>query len=287
MKRKHSRSMQKAWWIIDTRGFLLVEVMLAIAVFLLLISVFTGAYLYGQESQVHASNRARAMLLAEEGLEAARNIKDARFGNLMDGAYGLAISGNTWILSGPSDITDIFTRTLTISSVNDTRKNITATIAWQQNPQRAGMVSLTTRLTNWQETSNTPVCDNQASQLIIHTDGAELAGGNKELHGIILENTHTSCDITIAKITPTWTNTKHIEEIKIDESRVWKYNNEGSPDGKQISGVQLDIVDTVLAKEAAKEIDKIVFDGTMSGASFTLTFMMDDGTTTSSASFLP
>lgn len=125
------------------------EVMLASAVFVLLVTALVGAYLYGQEATVLAGNRAQAVLLAQEGLEAVRNMRDFTFTTLADGAYGLSTAGNQWSLSGSEDISGIFTRQIIISSVDAARRSVTANVSWQQNPQRNGLVSLTTRLTNW------------------------------------------------------------------------------------------------------------------------------------------
>ena len=70
------------------------EVMLASAIFVLLVTALVGAYLYGQEATVLAGNRAQAVMLAEEGLEAVRNMRDFTFTALADGAYGLSTAGN-------------------------------------------------------------------------------------------------------------------------------------------------------------------------------------------------
>lgn len=131
------------------QGFSLVEVVLASAVFVLLVTAFIGAYLYGQEAAVLAGNRAQAVMLAQEGLEAVRNMRDFTFTTLTDGTYGLSTAGNQWSLSGSEDIFGIFTRQIIISSVDVARRSITANVSWQQNPQRNGLVSLTTRLTHW------------------------------------------------------------------------------------------------------------------------------------------
>ncbi|MEI8103723.1 MAG: hypothetical protein WCG84_02335 [Candidatus Moraniibacteriota bacterium] len=131
------------------RGFSTVEALLAVAVFSLLITAFSGAYLYGEESTMLAGNRARAVLLAEEGLEAVRNIRDAGFANLSDGTFGLATTGNQWSLSGASDVNDIFTRTVTVATVNTKRKQVTSAVAWQENAQRSDSLTLTTYLSNW------------------------------------------------------------------------------------------------------------------------------------------
>jgi len=126
-----------------------VEVLLAGTVFALLVTALVGAYLYGEEATELSGNRARAVLLAEEGLEAARNIRDAAFSNLTDGTFGLSTTGNQWNLSGASDTSDIFTRQITISTIDSKRKSITSNVTWQQNVQRTGSVTLVSRLTNW------------------------------------------------------------------------------------------------------------------------------------------
>lgn len=65
-------------------GFSLVEVILSTAIFGLLVTTLVGGFLYGQEATFLAGSRARATMLAEEGIEAVRNIRDADFANLAD-----------------------------------------------------------------------------------------------------------------------------------------------------------------------------------------------------------
>lgn len=131
-------------------AFALVEVLLSIALFSLSISALVGALIYGQESTVLSGDRARASYLAEEGIEALRNIKDADFSNLVDGVWGLTTTGNQWNLSGASDSNGEFTRQTQISAVDENTKRATTTVSWTQNLQRTGSVVLDTYLTNWQ-----------------------------------------------------------------------------------------------------------------------------------------
>lgn len=149
--------MPRAWLHTRSKGFSLVEVILASALFAILLTALVGGYLYGQESTVLAGNRVRATLLAEEGLEAARNIRDSQFtDNLTVGTFGLATTTNIWNLSGVSDNTDIFTRQVTIESIDTKRKKVTSTVTWQQNPQRVGSTTLTTYLTHWMSDWRSP-----------------------------------------------------------------------------------------------------------------------------------
>lgn len=125
------------------------EVLLAMSLFGMLVLALTGSYLYGQEATQISGNRTRAALYAEEGLEAVRNIRDAAFSNLSNGTFGAVLTSNQWTLSGSSDTNDMFTRQITISSVDTNRKLVTSTVTWQQNSGRTGTVSIATRITNW------------------------------------------------------------------------------------------------------------------------------------------
>ena len=130
-------------------GFSLIEAILSVALFALLVTALSGAIVYGQESLALSGTRARAVFLAEEGLEVARNIRDQAFANLTNGNHGLAIAGNQWVFSGVSDATGIFTRQITITAIDPNRKQVASRITWQQNTQRSGDITLVTYLTNW------------------------------------------------------------------------------------------------------------------------------------------
>lgn len=134
------------------QGFSVVEVLLATTVFAMLVTALIGAMVYGRSSTASGGERQRAMLLAEEGLEAVRNIRDASFSNLSDSTFGLVQSGGVWTLSGGSDTTGIFTRTVTFSSVDSERKNVTVTVSWGTSNQ----VTVTGRLTNWLDAVTRP-----------------------------------------------------------------------------------------------------------------------------------
>jgi len=151
MKVSRLQSIAKAWSATND-GFSLVETVLAAALFVMFVTILTGNLIYSRQSTVFAGDRSRAAFLAEEGLEAVRNIRDADFANLVDGTYGLATSSNEWIFSGSSDSRGVFTREINISTVDADTKEVSADINWQQTAQRNGSLSLVTYLTNWQQT---------------------------------------------------------------------------------------------------------------------------------------
>lgn len=124
------------------------------AVFVLLVSGLAGALIYGQQSLVNAGQRERATLLAQEGLEAARNLRGQGFAQLATGTYGVALEGGRWALAGSADEVDgRYTRTVQVQSVDSSTKEIISTVVWQQSPQRVGTVALRERLTAWSRRS--------------------------------------------------------------------------------------------------------------------------------------
>jgi len=139
---------------IKARGFSVVEVLVASAIFALATTTFVGSLLSAKFSSDYSSRENRAVLLAEEGLEAARNIRDADFANLIDGTYGISTLGNVFSLSGTSDVSDIFTRTLTVSTIGEDQKKIDVIVSWADKISPNRSVSLSTYLTNWRAVQN-------------------------------------------------------------------------------------------------------------------------------------
>jgi Tfp pilus assembly protein PilV len=132
-----------------TKGFLVIEVLLASSLLIIAITAFVGAIIYSSETTSVAGGISRASFLAQEGIEAVRNIHDESYGNLSDGSYGLLVSNHEWLLSGNSDATDGYVRQINIGTIDTNRKLVTSTVTWQETAQRAGNITLTTELTNW------------------------------------------------------------------------------------------------------------------------------------------
>ncbi|MDI6820869.1 MAG: hypothetical protein QMD65_01685 [Patescibacteria group bacterium] len=151
------------------RGFALIEALLATSIFALLATAFIGSLIYGEKSTTVAGSRSRALFLAEEGLEAVRNIRDEDFNKLTDGTFGLAITDNSWKLSGSSDLTEIFNRQISISSIDPKIKKVASTVSWQDvNEETPHFISVTTYLSKWKEIAGSDLpmsCDVYCMQL--------------------------------------------------------------------------------------------------------------------------
>lgn len=142
--------MLKGWLTIksESAGFSLVEVLLAVTIFAVLATTVVGALIYGRNSTAEGGDRARANYLAEEGVEAVRNIRGTGYANLTDGTYGLAQASGAWTFSGSSDVSDIFTRSTTIAANGNDRKTVTSNVSWS-GVGGSGQTSIVTQLTNW------------------------------------------------------------------------------------------------------------------------------------------
>ena len=253
----------------NNRGFSLVEVLLAIAIFAMLLAAFVGALFYGQESVTLSGSRNRAIFLAEEGLEALRNIRDDDFLNLTDGTYGLTASGGQWDFSGISDITDIYIRQIEISPIDNDTKQITSTITWDQNSQRQGSIALVAYLTDWQ---TLPVT--QSDTFVIDGSGATLSGDQSMITGITFENSG-SRDAIIDLIKISWTGVSpspKIHQIKIGGDAIWS--------GNRNSDVLIDITDfNITAGDGPYTIDHLDFQADMTGATINILLTFIDGST--------
>lgn len=141
----------------NSSGFTLIEVLLASSLLIIVLSGIAGAIFYGTESSMISVKRTQATHIAEQGLEAVRNIKDSNyqaFSALADGNYGLQQSGGQWqLVPNSPDVQNNYTRTVTLSTVNPTTKEVNINVNWQQNLQRTGVFNLVGRLTNWRDVS--------------------------------------------------------------------------------------------------------------------------------------
>ena len=132
-----------------SKGFSLAEILVATFVFLIFSLAFFNLLSNSLSQITYASEKERATALAEEGLEAVRNIKEADFDNLVNGNYGLNILENRFELSDSFDTTDIFNREITISSLeNDFLiKKVESEVSWKNDKS----ITLITYFTNWSE----------------------------------------------------------------------------------------------------------------------------------------
>lgn len=146
------------------KAFSLVEILLAIFIF----TLFSTAVVYlsldtaSRATQVEVKNE--ALLYAEEGMEAVRNIRDRNYLDLASGSYGLGFSSDTWsLVTAPETIDEYYQRTVLIEDVyrdgagdiaasgtlDPETKKITVSVTWNWKGVLPKTTVLSTYLSNW------------------------------------------------------------------------------------------------------------------------------------------
>lgn len=144
------------------KGASLIEILLALSLLIVIMTLYVGIIISGQEESAISSAHLKASALAREGIEAVRNIRDEDFNSIITGTHGLRVSGDEWGFFGSSDVTNNFTREISVSLIDANTKEITSTVTWAKNARRDGEVNLTTRLSNWSEITAFNSCNDYA-----------------------------------------------------------------------------------------------------------------------------
>ena len=146
-------------------GFSLVEILLAITIF----AIFTIGITYlsldtlERDAKVVLSNE--ALMYAQEGLEATRNIRDKSYLALTNGDHGLNFAQNSWSFGlAPERVDNFYDRTITVFDVyrnedgdideegtifDPDTKRIDSQVSWLQNGIIPREVTLTEYVSNW------------------------------------------------------------------------------------------------------------------------------------------
>lgn len=130
------------------KGQLLIELLLAISVFILGVAAIGFLVLDAGLASRQGGERTQAIFLAKEGLEAVRSIRDNNFNDLTVGNHGLLISSSRWVFNGTSDSQDQFTRTIIIEDIDSKTKKITSEVTWQFGFQNSSNVVFHTYLSD-------------------------------------------------------------------------------------------------------------------------------------------
>gem|GEM_PF-2125101 len=268
-------------------GFSVIEALVATVIFTIMIMAFLGSFILFQKSYLFYGDENRASFVAEEGLEAVRNIYDEKFDNLIDGEYGLDYSGGEWKLSGLSDVEGIYTRKIIISTIDSDTKKVISDVTWQRNNLSTGSISLSTYFTNWRKSVSQDGC------LTANIENAcfDVSSNYQLLVNMTITN-NCDYDIDMDSVQIDWDNEKKLENIDIDEQTRWSYNcsYNCSPMGSQNSGALLKFGDNILtiSKGSTLSVNKIYWDGNMTGSKIgPIIFGFKDGSSSIIEAFSP
>ncbi len=147
------------------KGQALMELLIAMGVFVLSLSAIIFLVFDAYTSNRAGKELTAATFLAEEGLEAARSIRDNSWDDLSPGEHGLN-AADKWSFKGGSDtINDKYIRTVIVEEIDANRKKVTSKVTWDITRAREGRVKLTTRFTNWQREGEELTCANYCQSL--------------------------------------------------------------------------------------------------------------------------
>ncbi len=129
------------------KGVSLVEIILSIALFALITSALASSITFGLDSIYQSGYRVKANLLAEEGLESVRSIRDLNFNLLTNGEHGTTSENGKWELTASENNLGEFKRKIIISSLDADTKNIISEVSWKNGKK----IKASSILTRWKD----------------------------------------------------------------------------------------------------------------------------------------
>lgn len=251
-------------------GQSLMEILFAVTIFT--IGIVTIGYLSidAQRSLGKSLQFTQAQLLASEGIEVTKILRDNNFEYLTEGTHGLILEDGIWSLFGTEDsIPPGFTRSIMINDVTSGIKEIVSTVTWTDSSQVPRDVSYNAYITDWR------TAHADAESFSVDVTNATLSGSLDAVTNISFQNTGPS-PVSIASVVVEWDNSSTLNQIIFQGTEMFF-----SPDGV-VSGSIVDIDDYVVGVGTGLHtIDQILFSDPMAGTNMTLTFVMSDGSQSS------
>jgi hypothetical protein len=262
--------------ISTSKGVMLIEVMVSLAVIVLLVSTGYQAYLSSNKLNILSDHTSIARSLAEEGIEATRSIRDQNFSLLTAGTKGLALVSNTWQFLGAGDATSsgpvTYFRTVTLSTVDASTVRASSTVSWLES-NGTNTISVSSLLTNWHKSVG------MTDTLTINTTSANLsaADSSRLLTGISLVSDGSYGTTTITKITITYSgvvNTRRLQQINSPNgTSIWT--------GSSASAVVNTLTTPLNLVGSVTQSIEFRFNSTMAGATITVGLTFSDNSTKS------
>lgn len=164
-------------------GSLLLEAIIAIGVFALFLGGIGLSLILGERSTILSGDRTRAAFLAEQQLEAVRQMRSVNFASVTTGDHGLTLTESGWSWSGTLVKNNGYTSWVTVTSKGPDWLEVASRVMWDFGNTRSGSVLMTTQLTNWKKVAT--VGDWTAMTRIAETTVA----GTPEFQNIVVNGT--------------------------------------------------------------------------------------------------
>jgi prepilin-type N-terminal cleavage/methylation domain-containing protein len=156
----------------NTKGFSLVELVVALAIFVIIIGGMAALIIGGHLSNFENEKRLQANAVLTETWEAIRAIRNGDWNDITNGSHGLTHSNGYWEFSGDSDEQNGITRQITVSGIwrdadgnilegggemDTDSKKIQIQISWHPLEGQDQSFTLNTYLHNYQNPSPWPL----------------------------------------------------------------------------------------------------------------------------------
>lgn len=287
------------------KGQSLIEVLLAIAIFAILITGSVSLSLHYFNNIMRAQELLQAKIITQNSYEAIQSIAYDNWSNLVNGTYGLTKASGYWEFSGTSDeIHSKYTRTITISdierdddcnivpsggTIDPDTKQVDLNLSWQSS-QVALSKDFSQNFTNWQEPTfclaeeEEPGPGGQAGSLGLDIGGAVRNEYFQWFNLLVtiddVEITNESAEAVIVDKVQVYMDepSMDIYGFYMDDSKRWGWFGPGTPGGTQPSGTILDISNYTIEPGETITIRMTFFTGSSGEITFSINFIMEDET---------
>ncbi len=179
----------------NNSGLSLIELLVAMAVFVIAAASITFIVIDALQATRRGVEETTAVYLNQQGIEAAKSIKNRGWKYLSLGAHGIVSTSGYWDFSGSNNVIDKYTRTVTVSPVQrnvsddivtsggivdkDTKK-VSVQTGWLFSPLRPGNILFETYMTNWRSHPWTQTTQGDFN-LGVKTNVVSTSGGEVQL----------------------------------------------------------------------------------------------------------
>lgn len=147
-------------------GFGIIEIILAVSLFLIIATTAVVSVVHSFSVNRMSHELSFAHTYSQEGIEAARSIRNMTWSNLMSGTFAIDLSTGVWRFTPGSNTNGKFNRTITVypvmrdgtqnivtggGSVDPDTFRIESKVSWNFSPTRTNDVLLATYLTNFRK----------------------------------------------------------------------------------------------------------------------------------------
>lgn len=243
------------------RGQSLVEILLAVAVFTLGVVTIGFLVLESFASTQFTQDSLTARLLAQEGLEAVRALRDTSFDAVEVGTHGIAYTAGAWALTPASDVTGKFTRSIVITNIDPEVREVLVTVTWDDSE-----VVLATQLSNWHQNAG------EAGRIDLDLNNAALSASSTHLSGIALIN-NSGESSTLGEVSIQWSGGGGIAELQLGETTVFSVGSSSAPS----SGDIVDISDYEVTNASGYHLLDVFFTAPIEASEAVVSFIGIDG----------